>query len=182
MATKTIMHSPHLLITFKDRAELVNDSGDSSPICSLKPASTGLMVRQPFKAEFRAGVFDFVLLTVHTSPSVNVQELEGLEYFFRMTEAEGEPDVIVLGDLNADCRYLKASDNISFKQPGYFWVVDDNSDTTVSKTDCAYDRFIFKNPTLEDYTGDWGVYSNVTEEVSDHYLIWVEFSTTRDTD
>ena len=83
----------------------------------------------------------------------------------------GGESVIVLGDLNADCSYLRASDNISFRQPGYFWVVDDNSDTTVSKTDCAYDRFIFKNPT-----------TNITDEVSDHYLVWAEFTTTGDTD
>jgi hypothetical protein len=89
-------------------------------------------VRQPFKAEFRAGVFDFILLTAHTSPSINVQELEGLEFFFREAESGDEPDVIVLGDLNADCSYLGDSDSISFRQPGYFWVVDDNSDTTVS--------------------------------------------------
>ena len=125
---------------------------------------------------------NFLVLTAHTSPSVNVQELGALEFFFREAEAGDEPDVIVLSDLNADCSYLRASDNISFRQPGYFWVVGDDSDTTVSKTDCAYDRFIFKNQTVEDYTGYWGIYTNITDEVSDHYLVWAEFTTTGDTD
>jgi hypothetical protein len=39
-----------------------------------------------------------------------------------------------------------------------------------------------KNPTVEDYAGNWGIYRNITDEVSDHYLVWAEFATTRDTD
>ena len=161
---------------------LVDDAEDSLPICDSSPENTGKMVRQPFKARFRAGDFDFTLITAHTSPSINVQELEGLEYFYRQAEPEGEPDIIVLGDLNADCTYLKASDGIALRGSEYIWVVDDDSDTTVAKTDCAYDRFIFKNPTNEDYTGNWGIYTGVPDDVSDHYLVWVEFSLDRDSD
>ena len=163
-------------------AELVDDPEDSTPICALKPDNTGKMVRQPFKGYFKAGSFDFTLLTAHTSPSINLDELEGLEYFYRQVENEGESDIIVLGDLNADCSYLKLSEDISFRRPEYIWVVNNTSDTTVSKTDCAYDRFIFKNNTLEDYTGSWGIYKKVPDNVSDHYLIWAEFSTTEDSD
>ncbi len=163
-------------------AELVNDSTDSLPICDSSPDNTGKMVRQPFKAYFRADSFDFILLTAHTSPSINVQELEGLESFYRQTESGGEPDIIVLGDLNADCGYLGPSDNISFRGPEYVWVVSDTADTTVSATDCAYDRIIFTNSTSEDYAGNWGIYTNVPKNVSDHYLIWAEFSTTSDND
>jgi hypothetical protein len=162
--------------------ELVDDPGDSLPICAIRPESTAMMVRQPFKAMSRAGKFDFKLLTVHTSPSINLQELKGLEYIYREIEGEGEPDVIVMGDLNADCRYLKTSDRIGLRDAKYIWVVDDESDTTVSSTDCAYDRFIMGRPTAEDFTGNWGIYTNITGEISDHYLIWAEFSTTKDTD
>lgn len=106
---------------------------------------------------------------------IYVNELEGLEFFYRETELEGEPDVIVLGDLNADCRYLGAGDSISFRNPEYIWVVDDTTDTTVSGTDCAYDRFIFKLATSEDFTGEWGVVKEIPDNVSDHYLVWAEF-------
>jgi deoxyribonuclease-1-like protein len=161
---------------------LVSDQGDSLPICASSPQSTGRMVRQPFKAKFRAGKFDFVLLTVHTSPSINLQELEGLDYFYKETEEEGEPDIIILGDLNAGCNYLKPSDKISLRVKEYIWVVNDGSDTTVSSTKCAYDRIIFKSPTSEDFTGNWGVYKEITADISDHYLIWAEFWTGKDTD
>ena len=161
---------------------LVNDTEDSLPICDSSPENTGKMVRQPFRANFRAGNFDFILLTAHTSPSINVPELQGMEYFYRQVEAGGEPDIIILGDLNADCTYLRASDSIALRGSEYIWVVDDESDTTVAATDCAYDRFIFKNPTSEDYTGNWGIYTAVPDDVSDHYLVWAEFSTTADSD
>ena len=162
---------------------LVDDPGDGLPICAEQPESTGLMVRQPFKATFQVGDFDFVLLTAHTRPSMNLVELEGLEFFYQETAMAGEPDVIILGDLNADCRYLRASDEVSLRGPDYIWVVDDDSDTTVSTgTDCAYDRFIFKSPTSEDFTGNWGICTDIADNMSDHYLIWAEFWTTEDTD
>jgi deoxyribonuclease-1-like protein len=156
-------------------ARLISDPGDSEPICSSSPDNTGLMVRQPFMARFKSGDFDFVLLTAHTSPGINTQELEGLEHFYRLVEEEGEPDVILLGDLNADCSYLNPEDDIMLRNPSYIWVVDDSSDTTVSSTDCAYDRFIFGEATRADYTGSWGIDLNVPKEVSDHYPVWAEF-------
>lgn len=157
-------------VTFNG-AELVYDVGDSLPICDLDPASTGLMIRQPYKASFKAGQFDFVLLTVHTSPTANLDELEGLEYFYWQTEAEGEPDVILLRDLNADCSYLKESDPIALRNPAYDWLIGDDVDTTVGQTDCAYDRFICKSSTWEDYSGKWGIVTKIPDDVSDHYLI-----------
>jgi len=163
-------------------AELVNDPEDSQPICDLDPENTGKMIRQPFKGKFKAGYFDFVLLTVHTSPSINIQELEGLAYFYEQTLSEGEPDVIILGDLNADCSYLKADDFISFRNSDFIWLINDNFDTTVSQTDCAYDRFIFQDPTIEDFTGNWGIINDIPDSVSDHYLIWAEFSIEADSD
>ncbi len=159
---------------------LVEDPGDNGPVCSNSPESTGLMVRQPFRARFRAGDFDFVLLNVHTSPGINLDELEGLEYFYR--QERDEPDVIVLGDLNADCSYLKPDDDIGLRNPEYIWPFGDDVDTTVSGTDCAYDRFIFTSPTSEDFTGRLGIVRGMPPTVSDHYLIWAEFYTGRDSD
>ena len=50
------------------------------------------------------------------------------------------------------------------------------------REDNAYDRFIFRSVRAEDYTGDWGVYKEIEDEISDHYLIWAEFWTGKDTD
>lgn len=162
-------------------AILAVDAGDSLPICDLSPSSTGKMVRQPFLGTFKVGDWEFTLMTAHTSPSINIQELEGLEFFFREAEANGQ-QVIIAGDLNADCRYLKDGDDVALRGPEYIWIVDDDSDTTVATTDCAYDRFIFKAPTSEDFTGKWGIVKDIPGDVSDHYLVWAEFWTGEDSD
>jgi len=51
---------------------------------------------------------------------------------------------LILGDLNADCRYLSLSryDNLSLVTDARFtWLINFTADTTTSlSTDCAYDR------------------------------------------
>ncbi len=157
---------------------LATDPEDTLPICDT--SSAGLMARQPFKGLFKAGDFDFMLMTAHTSPSINIHELEGLAFFYEQAVQKGEEDIIILGDLNADCTYLKNTDQMKLRDSFYTWIVPDEADTTVSKTDCAYDRFIFKDSTKEDYTGNYGIYKNITDDISDHYLIWAEFWTGND--
>ncbi len=90
--------------------------------------------------------------------------------------------MILLGDLNADCSYLGEGEQIALRGPGYIWVIPDDTDTTVSRTDGAYDRMIFRDPTKEDFSGRWGVFTQIPDSISDHYLIWAEFWTQRDTD
>jgi len=54
-------------------------------------------------------------------------------------------DVIILGDLNADCSYASRSDLSAlaiYNQHLFFWPIDFGVDTTVSSnTNCAYDRY-----------------------------------------
>jgi endonuclease/exonuclease/phosphatase family metal-dependent hydrolase len=177
-----------------DAGTLVIDYSDDPemPICDLD--AEGNMVRQPFYATFKAGDFDFTLVTAHTKPDKNISELQALELFYRDIENldSGQNDVILLGDLNADCSYLPTASPITLKHPEYFWVVEDGQDTTVTDTtDCAYDRIIFTTATEEDYSGNHGVFKfdevyDLSKEtglsVSDHYPVWAEFDTDKDTD
>ena len=156
-------------------AEVVSDPDETGPICDLEKNNTGKMVRQPFKAKFRAGNSTFTLLNAHTSPTKNIAELEGLEYFYKQEKAKGDENIIVLGDLNADCDYLSPNQQIAFRSSQYRWVISDSEDTTVSKNACAYDRFIFGEDVKSDYTGKYGIVSGTTSELSDHYLVWAEF-------
>ena len=53
-------------------------------------------------------------------------------------------NLILLGDMNADCAYLpnKAKQSLRLrKENSYQWLVDDDADTTVAAADCAYDRW-----------------------------------------
>lgn len=52
-------------------------------------------------------------------------------------------NIVFLGDFNADCAYVKPSDwaSIRLRTSDIFkWLIPDSSDTTVGKSDCAYDR------------------------------------------
>ena len=174
-----------------DSGQLAVDPEDNLPVCDTK--SEGKMARQPFYATFKAGKFDFVLMTAHTSPSNNVAELQSLSAFYKRVQSDNSPqkDVILLGDLNADCSYLKKSMPIDFRRPEYTWVIEDNTDTTVGTNTCTYDRMIFTKETTKDYTGNHGVFrfdseyhlsSSKAKGISDHYPIWAEFYTNKDTD
>lgn len=188
------LFSPHvkderyLYIYNPDKVELisyglVDDKNASKPICASSQSNVGRMVREPFRIYFKAGLFEFHLLTVHTSPSRNLKELKGLEKFYEEIWYNHDPDVIILGDVNADCDYLKDADKPKvFDRDYYWWVVNDDEDTTVSGTNCAYDRFIFSWPTGWNWTGKYGIVKNIPDNVSDHYLIWAEFDTTTDND
>lgn len=50
--------------------------------------------------------------------------------------------IMILGDFNADGRYLsdKKKKKVRIFGPEYHWLIEDNMDTTTSKNDHTYDR------------------------------------------
>ena len=153
-------------------------------------------VRPPLLARFStfAG-FDFVLATVHIKPDDAEAEIDELVYLMKYGRDRfpSQEDVILLGDFNADCSYFNESSNDSpARGPEYFWAIGDELDTNVASSECTYDRIVFApSATAEDYTGNHGVFrfdevlglsGGETADVSDHYPVWVEFTTTEDSD
>jgi len=54
------------------------------------------------------------------------------------------------------------------------WLIGFEEDTTVSGTDCAYDRIIVNDEMVSSVV-DYGVDSaDITKEYSDHYIVWLE--------
>jgi len=54
-------------------------------------------------------------------------------------------DILILGDLNADCSYAsnKARKQLKLRTDSRFdWLIDDDVDTTTTSTDCTYDRCV----------------------------------------
>lgn len=52
-------------------------------------------------------------------------------------------DIVLLGDFNTDCSYVSGSDWDKirlFTDDSFHWLIDNEADTTVSHTHCAYDR------------------------------------------
>ena len=183
-----VRHERYLYIWDKDRVELlthklVDDPGDSEPVCAWRPEDTGTMVRQPHLGVFRAGDFTFSLLNAHIAPLDAQREIEALLDFEKKMRRNGFSDVVVVGDLNADCGYLSQIQQDEFASSEYFWLFR-GADTAVAKeADCGYDQMIVTEPTIEDLTGELGVARTFEDEsVSDHFPIWANFYTDRDTD
>lgn len=181
-----IRQERYLYIYDTERVEMLHDQlmvdeGDSLPICDYRPESTGAMVRQPHLGVFQAGDFSFALLNAHTSPEKNIDDLDALAAFEREVQDWGISDVVILGDLNADCRYLSQDEDIDLRHGDHLWLFY-LEDTTVGSTECEYDQMLIREESLEDLTGDVGIYTDISEEVSDHFPVWAHFYIGRDTD
>ena len=144
--------------------------------------------REPFIARFQATQtdFDFVLLNIHVDPDEAETEVPAMHQAIRdARDHYNDTDVIALGDFNADCDYYDENSRNTLEQR-YTWTIPDHADTTVSDTDCAYDRIILTDGIMDEYTGQSGVFrfgehfglsQDEADEVSDHYPVWADFAT-----
>lgn len=142
--------------------------------------------REPYRAQFEllnasgnSSGFDFTLFTIHTKPASALAEIDALHEVIQSYQENDstETDVILLGDLNADCSYASAQElwQSPLRQPQYNWLVNDIADTTVSSTDCAYDRIITLDDLNGRLVGSWGIDTSITNtSVSDHYPVWFD--------
>ena len=90
---------------------------------------------------------DVALIGIHTDPDEAVDEIAALTRVHAAVKRKWRiDDIIIMGDLNADCSYASSSElddlDIRSDSSKYTWLIDDNVDTTTSKTDCAYDRCV----------------------------------------
>lgn len=122
--------------------------------------------RPPYIVKFNYEDLDFYVYNIHIKPDEVVSEMEHLEDI-----VVDVGNTIVLGDLNADCDYYDNSKETHFED-GWHWLIPDSWDTTVSHTDCAYDRIIV-NDGVKDIAIDWGVDNRVSPAMSDHRIVWV---------
>jgi endonuclease/exonuclease/phosphatase family metal-dependent hydrolase len=158
--------------------------------------SNDIFQREPYVAEFKAkkGNFDFVLITIHTDPDTATQEINYLPKIVEDAKIKylNEGDLVIMGDLNADCDYFKENSQSPLRSSDYYyWIINNSVDTTTKSTDCSYDRIIITTPAITDYTGSSGVFRfdkayNLTYDgtiaVSDHYPVYATFWGNRDTD
>lgn len=149
--------------------------------------------REPFIAYFKVinQPFDFVLIDLHTDPDEAVREMNELPSVISDAQAHfSEPDVILLGDLNADGAYYDENDTTHpLRGSGYTWLIGNNEDTTVATSSNTYDRIVVTSGACEDYDGTAGVFrfdellvlNCEPKEVSDHYPVFAEFRVNSDT-
>jgi len=85
------------------------------------------------------------LIGVHVTPGDVVNETNALIHVHAAVEQHwNTDDIIIMGDLNADCDYVKKDElpHLLLRNDSRFvWLIGDDVDTTTSpNTDCAYDR------------------------------------------
>lgn len=145
--------------------------------------------REPFLAHFKAtnGNFSFVLCAIHTKPEAALAEIRSLHEVMTWAKTwyANEDDFIALGDFNASCTYVSPYqlDTLEIRKKSYKWAIADTVKTNLSSKQCAYDRIVMTSPaTVQNYTGNWGVDRCFTSKtISDHWPVWAEFYTNKDT-
>jgi hypothetical protein len=149
-------------------------------------SQSDLFQREPFIGSFELlnasgnnSGFNFTLITIHTKPAAALEEINALHTVVEQyqTENPNEPDIVILGDYNADCSYVSSEElwQSPMRDSNYTWLISDSVDTTVSSTDCAYDRIVTTGDLSGRLVGTWGVdQSFSTTNVSDHYPVWFD--------
>ena len=138
-------------------------------ITDYNPDEQDRWERSPVEVTFLFGNYEFRATNIHTKPENATIELKNLEMLYYTSSWAGNR--IWLGDFNADCGYYDENNKTVFL--GEYWVIQDYDDTTATNSICAYDRIIINNDMQQEYLR-YGIYKNITTEVSDHYPVWIE--------
>ncbi|NWX95587.1 DNSL2 protein, partial [Nothoprocta ornata] len=89
---------------------------------------------------------EFVLVPLHSAPHAAVAEIDALyDVYLAIVNKWDTDNIMFLGDFNADCSYVRPEDwsSIRLRTSDVFkWLLPDSADTTVGKSDCAYDRIV----------------------------------------
>ncbi|NWT20758.1 DNSL2 protein, partial [Vireo altiloquus] len=148
--------------------------------------------REPFILRVSAPstkVKEFVLVPLHSAPHDAVAEIDALyDVYLAIINKWGTDNMMFLGDFNADCSYVQPGDwsSIRLRTSDIFkWLLPDSADTTVGKSDCAYDRIVVCGNKLKRsiVSNSAGIYNfqrafQLDQEealaVSDHYPVEVK--------
>ncbi|XP_075250980.1 deoxyribonuclease-1-like isoform X2 [Convolutriloba macropyga] len=158
------------------------------------PDPTDIFERPPYIAKFSViGTnFAFAMIGIHAKASskMTFDEIQALYDVAENVKVDlNLNDIVIIGDLNADCSYLSNSKKSKLnlvKDTSYHWAIGNNEDTTVKEsTNCAYDRIIYTGDTLKQGFERYGVVNleveyNIGEKqagkISDHYPVYAVFN------
>ncbi|NXF95534.1 DNSL2 protein, partial [Eubucco bourcierii] len=150
--------------------------------------------REPFVlrvSAHRTKVEEFVLVPLHSAPHDAVAEIDALyDVYLAIIKKWGTDNIMFLGDFNADCSYVHRSDwsSIRLRTSDLFkWLLPDGTDTTVGKSDCAYDRIVVCGAKLKrsivpnsadiyDFQHAFQLDQEEALAVSDHYPVEVKLA------
>uniref|UniRef100_A0A669PQH8 Deoxyribonuclease n=1 Tax=Phasianus colchicus TaxID=9054 RepID=A0A669PQH8_PHACC len=146
--------------------------------------------REPFVLRVSAPhTEEFVMVPLHSAPHDAVAEIDALyDVYLAVVNKWGTDNIVFLGDFNADCSYVKQSDwsSIRLRSSDVFkWLIPDSADTTVGKSDCAYDRIVVcgaklkrsivpNSATVYNFQRAFQLEQEEALAVSDHYPVEVK--------
>lgn len=152
-------------------------------------------MREPYGVYFKFGNFDFIYVICHSIFGDNEKQRlieagnysDVYEYFLNITE---ENDIIMAGDFNVPANSTAFKNLISKNNMSY--ILNPESDLTTfsdKKLVNSYDNFFINKEKTKEYTGRYGVYNflrnnngEIKKYISDHLLIFSEYSTENDLD
>ena len=125
--------------------------------------------------------YRFATIGLHARPSDVYRELASLPRVLSYVRNQWDlDDIMIMGDLNADCNYYNPERNGFTMIDPEVWVwIENEADTTVTPTNCAYDRFLtvgdLKHYVVEtevfDFQKAYRLSTATAKQVSDHYPI-----------
>lgn len=121
--------------------------------------------RPPIRADFEYKNYSFSVYVLHSKPNDTTSEMKYLEYL--VLSENRSNNVLVLGDLNADCYYYDESKR-HFSD--WFWAIDNQADTTTSNSFCAYDRIIMNKNASDEFVKS-AIDHRANSSLSDHYPV-----------
>ncbi|XP_039979728.1 deoxyribonuclease-1 [Xiphias gladius] len=156
-----------------------------------EPCGTDTFSREPFVVMFSSrytAVKTFALIPQHTSPDYAVKEVNALyDVVADVRTRWNTNDIVLLGDFNMGCSYVTGSDWQQirlFTDKSFHWLITNEADTTVSHTNCPYDRIVVTSDMMRgvvrssaavyNYMLDLNLSHKLALAVSDHFPVEVK--------
>ncbi|XP_024088953.1 deoxyribonuclease-1 isoform X1 [Pongo abelii] len=156
-----------------------------------EPCGNDTFSREPaivrFFSQFTE-VREFAIVPLHAAPGDAVAEINALyDVYLDVQEKWGLEDVMLMGDFNAGCSYVRPSQWSSIRlrtSPTFQWLIPDSADTTATSTHCAYDRIVVAGMLLQgavvpdsalpfNFQAAYGLSDQLAQAISDHYPVEV---------
>jgi endonuclease/exonuclease/phosphatase family metal-dependent hydrolase len=176
---RTISKENYMFIFDKQELDFIKNSdfviGDEDDIFE----------REPFVARFKSKNKNnsFFALNIHIKPDDATNELKALSIIANQI-LEKEKNIILMGDLNADCSYFNEDLREKVFSKEFNWIIPKQADTTIKNSFCTYDQILVSKELFKKQFGTGKVFYfdktynlNYTTsiKVSDHYPVWAEF-------
>jgi endonuclease/exonuclease/phosphatase family metal-dependent hydrolase len=143
---------------------------------SINDIDARVFDRVPYQQSFRAGNFDFTLITVHLSYADTQRRRreadELAKYAEHLAQSGSEKDIIVLGDFNE-----QGSGNLHFFLDSG-WESLNHEPTNLSSTE-TYDTLLIDPRCTREWSGSSGavIFNGNAETISDHRPAFADFVT-----